>query len=176
MLAVDPFDDPRWGGGSSAAVTFAENLRVAGVTDEINTFRGTSAEAATSWDGARIGLLYLDGAHDRRSVVDDLRTWGPLVDDGGYLLIHDAFSSRGVTSGLLRVLLLNRRFTYADCEGSLVVFRRIAVSRATAFRNRLRLLLRLAYFGRNVMVHLALRRRNTRVLRLLGHEGFSSPF
>lgn len=40
-------------------------------------------------DKERIGFIYIDGDHSHRAVVEDLRTWWPLVKGGGILAGHD---------------------------------------------------------------------------------------
>ena len=40
-------------------------------------------------DGAPIDVLVLDGDHKREGVLADLDTYGPLVRDGGLILLHD---------------------------------------------------------------------------------------
>ena len=46
LLAIDPFDDPRWGGGGDAYDAFVRNLTRAGGERHVEVFRGTSEEAA----------------------------------------------------------------------------------------------------------------------------------
>src|SRR5713101_4552581 len=43
--------------------------------------------------GPKIGLIWIDGAHDRSSVLDDIDSWLPHLADGARLYIHDAFSA-----------------------------------------------------------------------------------
>jgi hypothetical protein len=81
-MAVDPFEDPRWGGGQESHAVLLENLARAGLEDRVEVFRGTSEEAAGAWDGSRVGLLFVDGAHDRPSVLLDLDRWEPFVAGG----------------------------------------------------------------------------------------------
>jgi predicted O-methyltransferase YrrM len=176
LLAVDPFDDPRWGGGSAAFGVFESNLAAAGVADEVRVFRGTSAEAASQWSGDRIGLLYVDGAHDRQSVIADIRAWEPFLAEQGLVLFHDAFSSVGVTLALLQRHLVNRRFRYVASVASLAVFRREARTMLATIADAIRLAGRLGYFARNLVVKLALRRGQPGIAALLGHHDNGCPF
>ena len=52
-----------------------------------------------------IDVLYIDGAHRFAPARADIRDWGRRVADGGTLLIHDSFSSIGVTLAILRELV-----------------------------------------------------------------------
>ncbi len=51
-----------------------------------------------------VELLYIDGAHRYAPARDDIRRWGDRVPPGGTLLIHDSFSSVGVTGAILTSL------------------------------------------------------------------------
>lgn len=176
LTAVDPFDDPRWGGGESALVAFRANIEAAGLERDVQVFRGTSQQAADAWHGGPVGLLYVDGAHDRTSVLSDLELWEPFVIDGGSVCVHDAFSSPGVTAAVLQRHLTNTSFRYQGSVRSLAIFRRERLSRAGATWNALRMTVRLGYFARNVMVKVALRRGWHGVLRFLRHTGPGSPY
>ena len=100
LLAVDPFDDPRWGGGPAALSRFQGTLRGAGLLDQVETFPGVSADASSAWDRGSIGMLFVDGAHDRASVLTDIDGWAPHLADRASILLHDAYSSPGVTIAL----------------------------------------------------------------------------
>jgi predicted O-methyltransferase YrrM len=176
LTAVDPFDDPRWGGGEGALVAFRANLRAARLEGDVDVYRGTSREAAETWHGSPVGLLYVDGAHDRASVLTDLEQWEPFVRDGGFVCVHDAFSSPGVTTALLQRHLVDTSFRYLGSVRSLAMFRRERLSRAAASWKALRMTARLAYFGRNILVKVALRRGWQGVARVLGHRGPGYPY
>jgi predicted O-methyltransferase YrrM len=167
MTAIDPFDDPRWGGGPEAYEAFKANLERAGVTDRVVLYRGLSADAAASWTGPRVGLVWLDGAHDLRSVLQDLDGWCPRMAIGGRLLVHDAFSAIGTTRAVLRRLWWNRSFRYVGCERTLLVFAREDRSPLGAARDAAMLSRRLCFFVRVVAIKLARRRNLPRIERLL---------
>jgi predicted O-methyltransferase YrrM len=82
LTAVDPFDDPRWGGGPESLEIFQRNVRDAGVEDRIELFRGLSEEASATWSGPPVGLLWVDGAHDLDSTLKDLDGWLPHMAEG----------------------------------------------------------------------------------------------
>ncbi len=102
LVAVDPFDDPRWGGGKSSLERFQDNVQDAGVGGDVELFRGFGEEAAKTWDGSSVGVLYVDGAHDYPTVHGEIESWLPHVAVGGSVLFHDAFSSPGVTRAVLQ--------------------------------------------------------------------------
>jgi predicted O-methyltransferase YrrM len=176
IVAVDPFDDPRWGGGEGSLAIFHENLLRAGVDDRVRVVRGTSEVAARDWDGGDVALVYIDGAHDRQSVVIDIEGWTRWLGENGLLFLHDAFSSTGVTAALLQRLLGRRRFEYLGAERSLAMFRKCAPSRRAAVVSSLRLVARLPYFGRNLAIKVAMRRNWRRVSLVLGHAEDGFPY
>ncbi len=167
MTAVDPFDDPRWGGGPESLAIFADNLAKAGLTDRVALFRGLSSEAATAWAGPPVGLAWIDGAHDRASVLVDIDGWDAHLAPGGEMLLHDAFSAIGTTEAVLQRLWWSRRYRYEGCERTLVRFRKAPASVTAAAIDAVRLSPRLAFFARMVAIKLARRRHLASVERLL---------
>jgi hypothetical protein len=118
-----------------------------------------------------LDLVYVDGKHDYWTVVDDLR-WGEHLPAGGELLVHDAFSSIGVTLGLIRSILFSSTWSYVSREGSLALFRKARPSWA----DRVRFLAQLPWWARNVVVKVLLRLRLTAAARALGHTHQHDPF
>jgi predicted O-methyltransferase YrrM len=176
VVAVDPFDDPRWGGGPESAVAFAGTLRAAGVHDDVDVVRGISASASATWDGPSADLVYVDGAHDLASVLQDIDGWDPHLNEGGWMLFHDAFSSHGVTRAIFRRFFFNRNFNYRGSAGSLATFSKGRVGLGEVFIARLRMIGRLAYFARNLLVKLAIRRKWSRLRRALGQREPVHPY
>lgn len=173
LVAVDPFADERWGGGSDALAVFEANLERAGIADRVELQRGYSTDIARGWSADRpIRLLYIDGAHDYGSAADDIVLWRPWLAHDAVVMVHDAFSSLGVTQAVVRHLGFDRDFAYDRAAGSLVRFTRSAPSLAS----RLRLLSRMGYFGRNVAVKGALRLQRPGIARALGHRGSHAPY
>jgi predicted O-methyltransferase YrrM len=128
---------------------FNANLRRAQVQDRVRHVRARSSAALDRVDGA-IDLLYIDGAHRYRFARDDILGWGARVRPGGTLLIHDAFSSIGVTAALARCLFLDRRLRYVGRERSLAEYRCVDLSPRTRVRNTARQAMELPWFARNV--------------------------
>jgi predicted O-methyltransferase YrrM len=131
---------------------FLANLERAGVSSRVRHVRRFSADAHAEVDGP-IDLLYVDGAHRYGPARDDIRDWGARVAPGGTMLIHDGFSSVGVTLATLRLLVPSRSFRYLGRTGSLIAYRR---ERAPLARNSLRQLAELPWFARNLLLKLAI--------------------
>jgi hypothetical protein len=128
---------------------FLGNLRAAGVLERVRPVRAFSQDALGAVDGP-VTLLYIDGAHRYAPALADIRVWGNRVSAGGTLLIHDSFSSVGVTLAILRALVFGFRFRYVGRSGSLTEYRRDLVARGDRIRNSGRQLAELPWFARNV--------------------------
>jgi SAM-dependent methyltransferase len=132
---------------------FRANLERAGVADRVRHVRLASHEARAEVPG-EIDLLYVDGAHRYGPARDDLAGWGARVRPGGRMLVHDSFSSVGVTLAIVRLLLAGGRFRYAGRTGSLAEYRRERLSGAARVGNALRQVAQFPWFVRNLAIKL----------------------
>ena len=101
---------------------FEANLVAAGVRDRVTHLRKFSDDALGDVTGS-VDVLYIDGAHRYAPALADIRQWGARVSEGGTLLIHDSFSSIGVTLAILRELTPSKRFRYVGRSRSLTIYR-----------------------------------------------------
>jgi predicted O-methyltransferase YrrM len=134
--------------GADDAHVFAENLARAGVADRVRHVRAFSDDALGLVPGP-IDVLFVDGAHRFGPARSDLVRWGDRVRPGGRMLVHDAWSSVGVTLALLTTTVVGRRWRYVGREGSLAEFVR---SDVRGVGNLLRQLRELGWFARNLVV------------------------
>ena len=137
--------------GESDHERFLANLERAGVRDRVHHVRSFSQDALAEVDGD-IDVLYVDGAHRYRPARDDLARWGARVRPGGTMLVHDSFSSIGVTAAILRHLVWSREFAYVGRTASLAEYRRARPGPGSALRQ----LAQLPWFARNLLVKVAL--------------------
>jgi SAM-dependent methyltransferase len=184
LTAIDPHAGhdrgPRQIEGSAAEGdadfrAFHRNLERAGVAHRVRHVRLPSTEALGEVEG-ELDLLYVDGAHRYRPARDDLALWGPRVREGGHMLVHDAFSSVGVTLAIGRLLLAGADFRYLGRTGSLAEYWRQDLKPAERLRNALRQLAELPWFARNLVVKLVLVLRLRGVARALGHRSGPWPY
>jgi len=138
--------------GDADHVAFHANLAAAGVGDRVRHVRRMSADALGDVDGP-LALLYVDGAHRFAPARDDIARWGARVRPGGTMLVHDAFSSLGVTGALLAECVLRGGWRYAGRTGSLAEYERLAAPLRgwERVRDGARLLAELPWFARNVL-------------------------
>ncbi len=170
VVAVDAFVDGRLFGGASTRERFEENIAAAGLDDVVELVVGYSTRLRPAWDRP-IDLLYVDGKHDYWTYTDDLR-WSAHLPEGGEILVHDCFSSIGVTLGTVAKVLFGSRYTYLDRSRSLARF----VLARPRLADRLRVVAQLPWFAGNVFLKVLLRLRLRRVAGRFGHHGPYDPF
>jgi predicted O-methyltransferase YrrM len=155
---------------------FNENLAAAGVTDRVRHLRMYSDAALHEVEGA-VDVLYIDGAHRYGPARADIRTWGARVADDGTMLIHDSFSSIGVTAAILRELVIGTRFRYVGRSRSMTVYR---ADLGRGWRPRLgnaaRQLAQLPWFLKNVTLKVLLSLGLGSVLARLGRPVPDWPY
>lgn len=184
VLAIDPHagndrGPQQWHGtaqdGRADHEAFLANLRAAGVADRVRHVREFSHRAL---DAVRepIDLLYVDGAHRYGPARDDLRQWGAKVRDGGTMLVHDSFSSVGVTLALLRCTFFGARWRYVGRSRSMVEYVADPVRGVERVRNAARQAAELPWFVRNLVIKLLIVARLGPLTRLLGHRDDTWPY
>ena len=161
FVAIDPHAGNDRGpqeiaGYEAAAATdhevFLANLEHAGVADRVRHVRAFSNEAHDDVSGS-LAMLYVDGAHRYAPARADIRDWGARVERNGSLLIHDSFSSIGVTLAIGRELMFGKRWRYVGRARSLAVYRAdLAPGTGARLANVGRQLAQLPWFARNLVV------------------------
>jgi predicted O-methyltransferase YrrM len=136
------------GRGDADLEAFRANLARAGVADRVRHVRAFSDAALGEVPGP-VDVLFVDGAHRFVPARADIRRWGDRVRPGGRMLVHDAWSSIGVTLALLTTTVPGRRWRYVGRERSLAEFVREDVRGAG---NAARQLRELPWFARNVVL------------------------
>lgn len=132
---------------------FHRNLDRAGVAARVRHVREASA-AAHGLVAGDVDLLFIDGAHRYRPARADVRDWGVRVAQGGTMLVHDSFSSVGVTLALGRELLASSSWRYVGRSRSLAEYRREPVRGMARAANAARQVAQLGWFTKNVVVKL----------------------
>lgn len=130
---------------------FNANLEQAGVRDKVRHVRKFSHDALADVPG-EIDLLYIDGAHRFKPALDDIKRWSAKVRPGGDLLIHDSFSSVGVTGAIGVSLLANPGWRYLGRSDSMTHYRREPLTSQERVRNVGRQLASLPYFAKNLVI------------------------
>jgi predicted O-methyltransferase YrrM len=155
--------------------TFLANLERAGVADRIRHVREYSDKAHLEVEGP-IDLLYIDGAHRYAPARADVKRWGNRVGDAGTMLIHDSFSSIGVTLAIVRELFFGSRWRYEGRSRSMTEYRRDRLDGKGRLRNALRQARELPWFARNVLIKVLITAKLGQVTRFLGHDPSAWPY
>ena len=135
---------------------YLANLERAGVSDRIDHVRKLSQEATEDVPG-QVELLYIDGAHRFSPAWADLKRWSPKVAPGGVMLIHDSFSSLGLTLAMAVELFFGGDFHYEGRSQSMAQYRRRPVSLVGRLGNGLRQIGQLPWFVWNQLVKVLIR-------------------
>jgi predicted O-methyltransferase YrrM len=152
---------------------FNANLAAGGVADRVTHLRMFSDAALTAVAG-EIDVLYIDGAHRYAPARADIRDWGARLADGGTLLIHDSFSSVGVTLAIARELMFGTRLRYVGRSRSLAIYRADLGRRSLS--NAARQLAQLPWFVKNLALKLLLSLGLGKLLRRLGRRVPEWPY
>lgn len=155
---------------------FLANLHRAGIGGRVRHVRAFSHDALADVDGP-VDVLYIDGAHRYGPARADIRDWGALVPAGGTLLIHDSFSSIGVTMAILRELAVGRRFRYVGRSRSLTEYRAdLRPGWPARLGNAARQAAQLPWFVRNVALKVLLSLGLRKLLTRLGRRPPDWPY
>jgi predicted O-methyltransferase YrrM len=98
VFAVDPWDLPGTVYGKhgynvpKVREQFEEQLRAVKLWSRVTPIQAFSVDAAADWTGPKIGLLFIDGDHDR--VVEDLAAWSEHLADDHVVALDDIDTPR----------------------------------------------------------------------------------
>ena len=90
LYAIDPHRITNWNDTNSvdSLAIITENLRKAGVTEQVEIVRQTSGAAAKGWDN-KIDLIFIDGDHSYEGVKADWDLFLPHLNEFGVVVFHD---------------------------------------------------------------------------------------
>jgi predicted O-methyltransferase YrrM len=161
--------------GDADNSAFNENLRAAGVAERVEHVRLMSSDAHGAV-GGEIDVLYVDGAHRFAPARDDIVRWGARVREGGTMLVHDSFSSIGVTLATLTSLTFSGDWRYVGRTSSLAEYRRERLGWRERIRDAGHQVAQLPWFARNVLIKVAIVTRLRPLKRLLRYESDVWPY
>jgi predicted O-methyltransferase YrrM len=162
---IDGFEDE----AAEDNEVFLANLEKAEVRERVTYVRKFSHDAHDDVPG-EIDVLHIDGAHRFSPARADIVAWGKRVKPGGVMVIHDSFSSLGVTLAIFSSLLFSRRWRYTGRSRSLAEYRAEPVSGAAQVANIGRQLAQLPWFARNLLVKVLIVAKLKSLTRVLGHQ------
>jgi predicted O-methyltransferase YrrM len=90
QLYCDPAVIDRATGRVDSLPHFRRTVAAAGLVDVVIAVVGASASVARCWR-TPLSLFFIDGGHTEEAAQADYSGFGPHVDGGGLLVIHDVF-------------------------------------------------------------------------------------
>lgn len=103
VVAVDPHTRALGYDGEEPFDTraqFEANVERAGVGDMVQLEHALSTEAAATWPGERVRLLFVDGWHSHDAVMADVTSWAPFLLRDAVVVFDDFLPSPGVRSAV----------------------------------------------------------------------------
>ncbi|MCZ4498240.1 MAG: hypothetical protein JWQ74_793 [Marmoricola sp.] len=170
VICVDPFVEGKLFGGTPTRTKFETHVADAGVADRVDLRPDYSTALRPAWSEP-FDLLYIDGKHDYWTLSDDLK-WAKHLPEGGAILIHDCYSSIGVTLGILAHVLPSKVLRYSARSDSMALFFKSRPNGA----DRRRILTEMPWWIRNVLVKVLLRLKLRPVARAFGHDSPYDPY
>jgi len=79
---------------------FKSNIASAGLARKIITKKTLSVLAAQEYNGAPIGLLFIDGWHSKEAVIEDIDSWSPYLHSNA-IVVFDDWANQEVHEGIL---------------------------------------------------------------------------
>ncbi len=92
ITCIDPHMQPREEHGSETDYEiFHQIIEEHAVADRVTHLRMRSEDAARTWDGRQVDIVWIDGDHSYEGAKRDFEDWREVVKVGGLLAAHDAF-------------------------------------------------------------------------------------
>ena len=132
--AVDPHKGLAGIFEGSTLDPFLKNLESRRVGRKVRVHVSTSVTCARSWNGGRIGMLFIDARHDTDSVRSDFEAWFPAMTSTCYVAFHDV--TQPGPNAVVRDLLYSRELRPLGLRDSTFVFQ-VSSSRLEPHRTRL---------------------------------------
>lgn len=122
VTCIDPFDGRGTAEQRDTRAEFCANLERFGVADKVTIHQGTTQQIAPALPAGTFDRVFIDGAHDRRSVLYDYAQAVRLLAPGGGVAFHD-YGDRdpGVISAVNTILADGARMM--ELSGSVAVVR-----------------------------------------------------
>ncbi len=124
IVAVDPLTspsstDPDLKGKASGADDFYQNLKNAGIEDQVEFHQTFSYKLAEFWNRP-LRLLWIDGDHTYKGAKKDFDLFAPYLADGAIIAFHDVLHGYdGPIRVFLEQIVLDDHFSACKLVGSI---------------------------------------------------------
>ncbi len=100
------------------------NLKNVGVKEKIIAVVSKSETFSKFWN-QQIDLLFIDGAHDYKSVSQDFNLWSKFIKNNGKVAFHDYNNTHPDVKTFCDEVRDNKSFEFESVAGSVITFRRV---------------------------------------------------
>jgi predicted O-methyltransferase YrrM len=148
VYAIDPHRiQPEEGYLEDTEAEFLNNIKRAGVENQVVPMIMTSAAAAKNWDKP-VRLLWIDGDHRYEPSKLDFTLWEPHVVAGGIIAMHDTIRKKGPKRVLWEKVFRSGRFQEIAIVDNITAVRKVdKTSPLARLRDDLTLGLRAIYIA-----------------------------
>jgi hypothetical protein len=118
---------------------FLKNIRDSGISSIVTAIMSSTVEAAETWTGPSVGLLFIDADHSYHAVLSDFLAWMGHCSLAARIIFHDyAWTPYPGVSRFVDRLLVTRTLTHARVvesilHGELTITEVTRLSRRLAF-------------------------------------------
>jgi predicted O-methyltransferase YrrM len=113
VLAIDPHAGEIHGErGDARLAAFRHNVSARDLDARVVQVRKVSHDAAPDVEPGSVSVLFIDGSHEYKDVLTDIRDWVPKLADGAVVLLNDPFHREvawAIRDGVLKAGLPLRR-------------------------------------------------------------------
>jgi len=137
VFGVDTFDSRgvTQTKGENTFFDFKRNIKSAGLEDLVVPLKGLSVEVAKKFNKP-IEILFIDGSHDYKSVLEDINHWAFKIIRGGWIIFHDTdFDS--VMRAFKQKILASKEYSNIGFCGSIIYAQKIPSSQFGEIKKRL---------------------------------------
>ena len=106
---------------------FKKNIERAGVTKLVSPLIGWSSEVSKKFDEP-IEILFIDGSHDYKSVIQDIDSWDNKLISGGWIAFHDT-DYPGVMRAFKERIFNSDKYSNLGFCGSIIYAQKISGSK-----------------------------------------------
>ena len=112
---------------------FQSNIKRADVADQVIVKRGLSIDVVKQWNNS-IGMIFIDGDHSYKAVLEDGENWLPFLQVGGIAAFHDFrpnpkqgnYQARiGVMLTVTDLIIKSDNYEFVDFVGLLYIAKKV---------------------------------------------------
>lgn len=104
--------------------SFKNNISSNKLEEFVTPIRKPSTKAAKTFN-KKIGLMFIDGAHEYKNVMADINAWFPKVSHGGIIAFHDSWRLPGVHIATALLILTSKNVKNPKLVDKITYFQKV---------------------------------------------------